>query len=305
VKVAVGFSGGVDSTVLLFACRAAGVPVTAIHINHGLHASADAWEANCRERCAAWRIPFIARRVSVTRQGGESLEAEARTARYTALAQVMGECAATILLTGHHQDDQLETSLLALLRGSGLAGLAGMQPVAAWPLHGATYKNLHIVRPLLTLSKAAILRFAATQGLSTIDDPSNADPALRRNALRIQILPLIETAFPQYRASLTRLARQVGELRNEWQAEAAAVLPTVLDPDERLRIHDWLALPTAVRLRVLRAWLATRTIRLSEAQTFELARQLAAGTGGERRIGGRCRLHIRRGRAGLYWPADE
>ena len=151
----VAFSGGLDSTVLLVLAarfaRAHGLALNALHVHHGLSPHADDWVAHCEGVCRQLAVPLIVERVQLCRGNGESLEAQARAARYERLAAHLGE--GEWLLTAHHQDDQLETLLLALKRGAGLRGLAGI--VASQPFAAG-----HLLRPLLDMSRAELAEAA-------------------------------------------------------------------------------------------------------------------------------------------------
>ncbi|WP_241005985.1 tRNA lysidine(34) synthetase TilS, partial [Aeromonas media] len=147
----VAFSGGLDSTVLLVLAarfaREQGLALRALHVHHGLSPHADAWVAHCEGVCQQLAVPLMVERVQLQRGNGDSLEAQAREARYQRLAASLGE--GEWLLTAHHQDDQLETLLLALKRGAGLRGLAGMVPDQ--PFAGGL-----LLRPLLEVSRAEL-----------------------------------------------------------------------------------------------------------------------------------------------------
>lgn len=192
----VGFSGGLDSTVLLhlLAQEAANLPpIAAIHIHHGISPNAKAWQQHCESVCKAWHIPFITTSVSFDKSS--NLEAVARSARYAALVNNLSEREA--LLTGHHADDQAETLLLQLVRGAGIGGLSGMKerkPFAAGML----------VRPLLSLSRQALEQYARAKGLVFIEDESNLDESYSRNYMRHTILPLLQEKWPGVTGVLNR-----------------------------------------------------------------------------------------------------
>lgn len=189
--VCIGYSGGVDSTLLLtLACRALGPDqVTAVHINHGLSADADAWAAFCERNCRALGCDYVGQQVSVVKQG-QGLEAEARRLRYETFGRVVPESGC--LLLGHHRDDQVETFFLRLFRGAGVHGLQGM---ARW-LERDHYR---IYRPLLDLTRQDIEQLARSLDLEWLDDDSNTDTRFDRNFLRHEVLPLIEGRWPAYR----------------------------------------------------------------------------------------------------------
>ena len=193
-RVAVGLSGGVDSVVLLHLLKHH-PGVRAIHVHHGLSPNADKWAAFCRRLCRQWKVPITVARVRVKR-AGKGLEAAAREARHGAFAKLDAD----VIALAHHLDDQAETVLMNLLRGTGVRGAAGMQPLAR--LQGKL-----IARPLLDISRQSLEGYARLHRLEWIEDESNADEALTRNFVRRRLGPLIETRFPQWKTALARAAR--------------------------------------------------------------------------------------------------
>ncbi len=207
----IAFSGGLDSTVLLHALArgAERLPSRAVHIHHGLHAQADAWAAHCQRICRELAVPIKLVRVDARGKSGESPEAAARRARYQAFLELVapGVC----LLTAHQQDDQAETLLLQLLRGSGPAGLAAMPEIASFG------RGWH-ARPLLAYTRADLAAYAAAMGLQAIDDPSNRDLTFDRNFMRIEVVPRLRKRWPACASTLSRAARlqaQAHELLDE------------------------------------------------------------------------------------------
>ncbi|HEX5787622.1 MAG TPA: tRNA lysidine(34) synthetase TilS [Woeseiaceae bacterium] len=203
-RYVVALSGGLDSTVLLHALAASrdehGVPLAAVHVDHGLHPHAPRWAADAMRFAAALGVECRIVAVEVGAGGGP--EAAAREARYAALAAAMS--AGDWLLSAHHEDDQAETLLLNLLRGSGPAGLAGMPRIRPF---GPGY----LARPLLGTTRSELARYAAAAGLEWNDDPSNADEAYDRNYLRTRILPLLASRWPDAAGRLARSAFLAGE----------------------------------------------------------------------------------------------
>ncbi|MEN1831801.1 tRNA lysidine(34) synthetase TilS [Pseudomonas lijiangensis] len=201
----VGFSGGLDSTVLLhllaeLAKRESLPPLNAIHVHHGLQAAADAWPEHCRQVCLKLGISFQS--VAVQVKPGASIEQAAREARYAAFIERLG--AGDLLLTAQHRDDQAETLLFRLLRGAGVRGLASM------PQQRAIGKG-HMLRPLLSVSRRELEGYARQHRLSWVEDPSNQDQQLSRNFLRSQVMPLLASRWPQVSASMARTAEHMGE----------------------------------------------------------------------------------------------
>ena len=269
--LAVAFSGGLDSTVLLHAL--AGLPAArarglrALHVDHGLQPASGAWATHCVASARALDLDCRVLDAHVARDG-RGLEDAARQARYGALAQELG--AGETLVLAQHRDDQAETILLKLLRGAGPEGLGGMRAARAC---GAGT----LWRPLLDVPRAALSAYAAAHALTWIDDPSNADPALRRNFLRAEILPRLATQWPDAPAALAHSATWARAAADFIESEAAKALAALqgLDP-ATLHWRGWLALPAALRDPVLRAWL--RALGRDEPAHFhvrELERQLA------------------------------
>jgi len=237
-SVAVALSGGIDSMVLLDALAplkaknaSRRLALTAIHVNHGISANADAWTGFCHAQCAQRGVPLMVAVVEVDRNSGAGLEAAARAARYAALMQ----SGAAFVLAAQHQDDQAETVLHQMLRGTGLNGLAGMgesRPLRA----GQT-----LLRPLLTSSRAEIEAYATRHKLEWIEDESNLDTAFTRNFIRHELLPLIATRFPHYAESLSRTAQHAAESAELLAALAAVDLGCDDNPDRREVRADILA----------------------------------------------------------------
>ena len=251
--VLVGFSGGLDSTVLLHllasspAIRNGGL--RAIHVHHGLQAEADAWAAHCAESCAALGIELLQVRVLVDRASGLGPEGASRAARRAAFAEVLRQD--EVLALAHHRDDQAETLLLRALRASGPEGLAAMRP---W----RSFARGWLWRPLLETPRAALLVHARTHGLRWIEDASNADVALDRGFLRQRVMPLLRERWPSADAAFARAAALQSEavgLLDEGDATALASVRT-LDP-QVLSVDALRALPSSRRARVLRCWVAS------------------------------------------------
>ncbi len=195
----IGFSGGLDSTVLLYALTEIENEVKralhAVHVHHALHPEADAWAEHCETVCARVGIRFRMVRVDASAKRGESPEAAARAARYRALRTLLE--AGTCLLTAHQQDDQAETLLLQLLRGAGPAGLAAM------PEFTGIGEGWH-ARPLLGFTRAELTAYAVARGLRWIDDPGNRSMDFDRNFIRHEIFPTLSRRWPAHARTLAR-----------------------------------------------------------------------------------------------------
>jgi tRNA(Ile)-lysidine synthase len=202
--ICVAFSGGADSLVLLHALRrsAGDRAIRALHVDHGLQPDSGAWADACRRTCLALNIPFTLVHAEVDLSAGQGLEAAARESRYTAIEAQLAQ--GEVLVTAHHQRDQLETMLLRLLRGAGVHGLASM-PVHSW--RGTT----ELLRPLLAVPADIIRAYASAEQLDWIDDPSNTDLSMDRNFLRHEILPTILERWNAAENTIARAARLCGE----------------------------------------------------------------------------------------------
>jgi tRNA(Ile)-lysidine synthase len=199
----VAFSGGIDSTALLAALAgSARLPLRALHVNHGLYPGARAWSAHCQRFARHLNVPLKIVSVQVPRTRGASLEAQARAARYAAFAREL--CAGETLLTAHHADDQLETVLLQLMRGAGVAGLAAMPQLTRFAAG-------FLARPLLTRSRAELSSWVAARKLAFVEDASNADERLDRNYLRLQVLPRLYARWPGCARAVARSARHAAQ----------------------------------------------------------------------------------------------
>lgn len=263
VALCVALSGGVDSTALLAALaakRPRALQVRALHVDHGLRPASKQWATHCRVLARKLHVPLKVLTAKVVRPRGTSLEAAARDARYRLLAAALhpGE----ILLTAHHADDQLETVLLQLLRGSGLPGISAMPA-------RAPFANGFLARPLLSRSRAELETWVREHGLTWVDDDTNVDESLDRNYLRLRVLPLIRD---RWRGSATAVARSARHA-----AEAQALLDSLARADvdrasygESLSAKSLRALPLDRRRNALRFWitrggfLAPDTRRLEE-----------------------------------------
>lgn len=206
----VGVSGGPDSLVLLHVLRRL-VPderLVVVHVNHGLRLEADD-EAQALGRLAAkWGLEYRLQSVDVAALAvarGWSVEEAGREARYEALASIAREIGAAAVLVGHNADDQTETLLIHLLRGSGLQGLRGMAPIGVVPGAG----EIPLWRPLLTTSRAEIEAYCAGHDLAPFDDESNQDTSYERNRVRHEILPRLTSFSPQFARRLHQLAKVV------------------------------------------------------------------------------------------------
>lgn len=304
------YSGGLDSTVLLHTLHALGLPFQAVHVNHGLQPAAPDWERHCSQEAAQLGVPFHGLRVQVHLNTGLGLEAAAREARYRAIAQSLTIALdrgskPVCVLTAHHQDDQLETVLLQLFRGSGLRGLAGMAPCSDWPVDSHLHPELKLLRPLLGFKRADLEALAEAKGWAHIEDPSNQDHQLRRNWLRQVLLPELNTQFPQAEQGVLRLSAFVTEHFNGLDSQVQAALPGVWAPDSGLDLKAFRQHDTALRLELLRFCLLQAGVRCGSAPLQEMNRQLDLTEGGKRQVAKGWFMLVSRHRASIHLEAPS
>jgi len=265
-RLVVGYSGGMDSQVLLHGLathrdRWPERTLAAIYVDHRLQAASAAWGEHCGRVCRALDIPFRALRVDARPGPGESPEAAARRARYAVLAAELEPDAA--LLTAHHRDDQAETLLLQLLRGAGPHGLAAM-PSAARLGRG------WLLRPLLAVDRADLLAYAQAHRLRWIEDVSNTDVGFDRNYLRHCVLPLLRDRWPAANRALARSAHWCAEAAAWLDAEAAADLIRVsADRPDGLRLPGMRELGAIRQRNLLRYWLRQLGLPIPDHRQLE------------------------------------
>jgi tRNA(Ile)-lysidine synthase len=244
------FSGGLDSTVLLHLLAhikdQIDADVVAIHIDHGLQQESFQWSRHCSNVCRQLDIPLETLSLSLQPVSGESFEALAREARYEAIQQLMqpGE----MLLTAHHRDDQAETLLLNLMRGSGVRGLAAMPAIRR-------FGKGWLARPLLEISRPEIEAYAIEHKLTWIDDPTNALTDFNRNYLRHEILPRLTQRWPAAAASIADSASHLAEAGELLDEESGKLLAGMLAAPGQLQLKPLLRQPHAWQKTLLRHWL--------------------------------------------------
>ena len=229
-SILVGLSGGLDSVVLLHLLHKIAVRfswrLSALHVHHGISPNAGVWADFCTDLCARHQIPLHIEHVDIKPLREHGIEAAARKLRHAAFA---GQACDFVALA-HHADDQAETLLLQLLRGSGVRGAAAMPVLSSpkWPMLAGRAGSHGVLRPLLYCSRQEILAYAEEQGLEWTDDESNADDSYPRNFLRHRVLPLLEQKFPAYRDTLVRSTRhfaEASELLDELAKQDAGQAP--------------------------------------------------------------------------------
>ena len=248
-------SGGVDSLALLDVLARLLPPerLTVAHLDHGLRPTSAEEADVVMEAAAAYGLRGVAGRVDVAALArGVGVEAVARAARYDFLATVARQVGAPAVVAAHNADDQAETVLMHLLRGSGASGLRGMGPAAPLPGHG----DLWLLRPLLGVGRAELESYCRSAGLRPIHDASNVDTTFLRNRLRHELLPALETYNPQIRARLREMAAVIAAEDDLLTALEATSWETVCHTARAgsvvLSRTAWLAEPVALRRRLLR-----------------------------------------------------
>lgn len=274
LPLAVGLSGGADSTALLLACaeRWPG-QVRAIHVHHGLQSAADDFERHCAALCTRLQVPLAVQHVDARPAPGQSPEDAARAARYRAFeaAALFSQPPSAIqsIALAQHADDQVETLLLALSRGAGVAGLAAMP--ARWQRSGLAWH-----RPLLRVPGAELRAWLRVRGERWVEDPSNQDERYTRNRIRARLLPVLESVFPAFRDTFPRSAGHAAQASELLLEIAQQDLEAVGLPP---RIAALQALSRARQANLLRHWLRqAHQTTPAAAQLDELLSQVAACT---------------------------
>lgn len=280
-KVSVALSGGADSVALLCILHALGHPLEALHCNFHLRgAESDRDEAFVRQLCQRLNIPLHVQHFQTqtyARQQHQSIEMAARELRYAWFAQMRHQLGVSLTAVAHHRDDQAETLLLNILRGTGLRGLCGMHP-----LQGA------IVRPLLCLTRAEILDYLQGQGQTYVTDSTNLQTDARRNQLRLDILPRLRQLNPQVDEALCRLAQtarqslplyQQGVQQQFVQADVRPErfpLSLLRHPSASTLLHEWLADKGFQRTQLQEMLTSTQVGAVWQSATHRLLRDREA-----------------------------
>lgn len=263
-QVLLAFSGGVDSVVLLHTLVAirqqrSGFSVRALYIHHGLSDNASLWGEHCREICLHWNVPFDLVKVQVNAQGS-GLEAGARSARYQVFEQNLkpGE----VLLTAQHLDDQCETFLLALKRGSGPAGLSSMA-------ENQPFGQTRQIRPLLSISRKQIESYARDNQLAWVNDESNFDDRFDRNFLRLRVLLVLQERWPNFPQAVTRSAELCAEQEQLLDELLCSELNGISFEDGSISIAPLQAMSSVKRQALIRRWFSARKCVMPSRQQLQ------------------------------------
>ncbi len=264
-RLLVAYSGGMDSHVLLHALLSIrnelSTEIHAIHINHGLQANAQEWAEICSKFCRSNDIDITILEVDASSNKGESPEATARISRYKAINSLM--CEGDILLTAHHSDDQAETVLLQLLRGSGPSGLSAM------PLINGFGKGFH-VRPLLHISRAELADYARNNRLKWVEDFSNKDISFDRNFLRHEVIPLLKQRWPSLDRTISRSASHCAEAQRLIEDEARIDLQKMdIDSSVSMSVSALAGLPPPRARAVIRTWIKDAGLQLPDTARMD------------------------------------
>lgn len=241
-KIIVAYSGGVDSQVLLHALASLKneyhFELRAIHIHHGLQADADNWVLHCKKTCQELGIAFFLEYIAISKIKGSGIEAAAREKRYQAIAAHLAQ--GEYLITGQHQNDQAETLLFNLLRGTGISGMQGMQTCQP-------FSQGYLARPLLAITREAILSYANVNKLAWIEDESNKNTHFARNYLRAEVFPVLTKRWPQAVGQFAKAC--------DWAQEAQLLLNELAENDYSLaktKNENALSLASLKNLSLLR-----------------------------------------------------
>lgn len=258
----IGYSGGVDSHVLLHLCasiKTLSGKITAVYVHHGLQAEAESWAEHCKKNAELLGVNFTVLRVNATATSGESPEEAARNARYTALKPLVG--VDDVLLIGQHREDQLETVLLQLFRGAGLRGLSGIPE--------STFFGLGLMlRPLLNVAKPDIEEYAKNHHLQWVEDPSNQQNDYDRNFLRNTIVPLLKQRWESCDKTVARSAKHCAEAQVVVSAVADELFyPVFSESSKTLCIKQLQAQKSPRQQLIIRHWFQSLGLRMP-AQAF-------------------------------------
>jgi len=267
LEILLGFSGGLDSCVLLHLLAnmqtQLNFKLKAIHVHHGLTSSADDWLNFCKEKCKLLDIEFYDIKVKINKKSSLGIEGEARELRYEAIKKKQKG----IVALGHHQNDQAETLILQLLRGSGLKGLAGMPEFD---------EKRKFWRPMLNIKKELIEKYASENNIKYIEDESNEDVNFDRNFIRKKVLPLIESRYP---ASIETISRSASNISEGYQINELLALDdsknAMSDDGSYLLIENLIKLPNLRAINLIRWWLSFNDLLMpSKKNVEELFRQV-------------------------------
>jgi tRNA(Ile)-lysidine synthase len=266
----IAYSGGLDSHALLSLCHWVrqdypDITLRAIHVNHQLSPYANQWARHCQKVCADYAIDFFERNVQIEKGKNLSLEEVARDKRYVEFAECLN--LGDVLLTAHQQNDQAETVLLQLCRGSGLKGLAAMPPIKS-------FARGHHARPLLGFTRLKLEQYAKDRHLVWVNDESNNDTKLTRNFLRRDILPLLNERWPAVKETIARSATHCAESQVLLEKYGVTLLKNIENESSKtLSVTKLMQLDEAHQHLILRTWIKQNGYRVPNTKKMALIRQ--------------------------------
>ena len=264
-RIIVAFSGGCDSHTLLHLLHTGlSHSIEAIHVNHGLSSEADAWQIHCEAICDDLGLPLSSFRVDVKREG--SLEANARSARYQVFeSELRSE---DVLVMGHHQDDQVETILLNMISGRAPLGIQGM------PIERSLGRG-RLVRPLLHVTREDLRQYGRDQGLDWIEDESNLDTRHDRNYLRQDVIPGLQSRWPNFAGTLIHQWQRTDHHIAQLESDAQTDFTAIAIASDCIDFTGFAELSEVRAVALLRYWLRSSAVaRVPGAQTLVSAWQV-------------------------------
>lgn len=259
--ILIGYSGGLDSTVLLHALASDPLlssKIEAVHVHHGLSVHATDWQKHCESWCHHHQVPLRVYHADLN--SGPNLEERARQARYTIFETLL--CEQVCLVLAHHQDDQAETLLLALCRGTGLTGLVGMPRVRS-------FGQGLLLRPLLEQTKESLTHYAVSHGLCWISDESNDDVSFSRNYLRHEVMPLLRRRWPAVAAAMRTASYHCEQAQSNLNDLAHLDCPDLMMGSTTLSYDVLMTLSEARLTNVLRVWLAGQGCSMPSSKVLD------------------------------------
>jgi tRNA(Ile)-lysidine synthase len=259
----IAYSGGMDSTVLLHKMlkireKNPQIKIRAIHINHNIHSSSKKWEKHCIKICQKYTIPLITKEINIPLE--KNIEERLRIKRYNTIYNYL--LYDEILLTGHHLNDQCETLILSLKRGSGPAGLSGM-----------SFENFlgkkRIARPLLRKSKKEVEEWAYKNNLKWIEDFSNFNINYDRNFIRHKLIPILQQRWPFFLKNCFRTAIICGEETKSKNILLKEKIKDFINFDESLNIKSFKNIKKEISKELIRYWISLKNIKMPSYKTIE------------------------------------
>jgi tRNA(Ile)-lysidine synthase len=275
----IGFSGGADSTALLLAMHELRdqieAQICAIHFNHGLQVEADEWQQHCRSFCQQRGIEFHLQALQLDQPGRQSQEQYARQQRYNCMEKLLAD--GEIFLTAHHADDNAETLILNLMRGSGVDGLAAIPPLRK-------INNAWVARPLLDFSRKDLEQYLQRKGITWFEDPSNLDLSYDRNYVRKQLFPELDQRWPGVVKRLNRTAVHVREFSSVTSTMLRAQYHELLSDGIMFPLKPLVLLNVETQSLLLRQWFRLQDLPFPPRQRLaEFLSQINSGEGTDRR----------------------